>query len=91
MSRLFERFADLALKYDRIFWIVGAVWFWAGVAVYARFIELPYIPDEAKRAFFWAGVGANALWWAVINPKLAERREALSANEPDKIADGNSR
>ena len=87
MRFLVDWIVRFSATYERIFWIVGAVWFWAGVAIYARFIELPDMPESWKIAFFWSSVGANALWWGFIHPQIGARRKALEDAEQEKLPD----
>lgn len=68
-----DRAIDIAIRYRRAFAIGGIIWFWAGVAVYARFIQLPEFLTMFKGPFFWASVGGNALWWGAINPAIDKR------------------
>lgn len=59
--------------------IVAAIWFWLGIAIYARFIRLPELPWLPADALFWAGVVFNAVWWGFLRPAIEARR---SRREP---------
>ena len=78
---LMDRIAQLAIRHDKAVAIFGAIWFWAGIAIYARFIELPDMPEIVRQGFFWLGVAFNATWWGFAKPALDRRKQALLANE----------
>ena len=72
------RAARFAIRHKRALTIGGAIWFWASMAVYARFVSLPDLPDWARHGFFWAGVAFNAVWWGFVRPALERRIAALA-------------
>ncbi|PIW54762.1 MAG: hypothetical protein COW16_09530 [Sphingomonadales bacterium CG12_big_fil_rev_8_21_14_0_65_65_10] len=65
------RAARFAIRHKRALTIGGAIWFWASMAVYARLVSLPDLPDWARQGFFWTGVAYNAIWWGFIQPRIA--------------------
>lgn len=72
---LVDRAAAIAARHERALTIAGAIWFWAGIAIYARFVELPRLVPEAWRPWvFWLSVGFNAAWWGFIRPAAERRR-----------------
>jgi len=75
------RAADLADRHERAFTIGAAVWFWAGIAIYAEFIPLPGVPETVKQGFFWSSVAANAFWWGFLRQAIDKRRVRLKDNQ----------
>ena len=62
--------------------IVAGVWFWLGVAVAARFIDLPDLPwDLPDAVLLWSGIGANVAWWGFLRPAIERRRAARTSPE----------
>ncbi|MEM8724568.1 MAG: hypothetical protein AAGE86_03510 [Pseudomonadota bacterium] len=88
------RAAESFDRHERLITIIAAAWFWTGVAVYARFIELPDIPHWIRQSYFWGSVAANAIWWAALRPAIEKRRQsneaAIAASSPQKGPDGDS-
>ena len=79
-----SKLLDFAVRHRRALAIGGVIWFWAGVAVYTRFIQLPEFLVMFKGPFFWASVAGNALWWAAINPAIDKRAKSQeSAKQQD--------
>lgn len=72
-----HRAAHFAIRHKRALTIGGAIWFWASMAVYARFVSLPDIPDWARQGFFWAGVAFNAIWWGFVRPQIARYTKTI--------------
>lgn len=68
----FLRLARLLHRHRKAVAVFGGVWFWAGIAIHARFIALPDWLAQWSGAFFWLGVAANAIWWAAIRPALTK-------------------
>ena len=62
--------------------IVAAVWFWLGIAIYARFIRLPEWPWLPEQLLFWTGVAFNAVWWGFLRPAIESRRTTRALAEP---------
>ena len=93
MNKILDTIAGIADRHSRAIMILAGIWFWAGIAIYAGFIELPYISEAAKMGFFWIGVGANALWWGYFYGEITKRRKALSSstNQTPEINDDNQR
>lgn len=80
-----DRLISLLDKHQRAITIGAAIWFWTGVAVYARFLALPDLPQFVKDAVFWTSVPANAIWWGFLRPRIDARREELaSKGTPDE-------
>lgn len=82
---MLDTLAKILAHHDRKVTICGAIWFWCGIAVYARIVDLPDLPVWFRQAFFWGSVAANAIWWSMLYPKVAAHKTAL--NKPDD-ADG---
>ena len=88
---LIDRAAGFAMRHDRALTIVGAVWFWTGAAVYARFIDLPkWLPEALRSWLFWLAAAYNAVWWGLVHPQIDRRRKALEgdAGERPDAAEG---
>ena len=78
-ARQLDRAVAFAARHDKALAIAGGVWFWAGIAVYARFVALPELVPEAWRPwFFWLSVAFNAGWWGFLYPQIAARKKALA-------------
>ena len=74
---LWDRAAAFAVRHERSFTIGAAIWFWASLAVYARFITLPHIPFLTEN-MIWISTAYNAIWWGFVRPELMRRKAALS-------------
>ena len=59
--------------------ILALIWFWAGVAIQARFVPLPDMPRAIESAILWAGIAVNALWWGFLRPAIEARRSEREA------------
>ncbi|MEL6529403.1 MAG: hypothetical protein AAGK01_03235 [Pseudomonadota bacterium] len=81
IEKSLTRTAELFDRHDRAITIGAALWFWAGIAVYARFIELPDIPRLVRDGFFWASVAVNAIWWAALKPAIEKRRKPNASKD----------
>lgn len=81
---LIDRLTTFLAKNKTPVGVLAAIWFWAGVAVYANFIDLPNVPPIVRHAFFWAGVAANALWWGYLNPKVDRKIADREADVPSR-------
>ncbi|GAA4049117.1 hypothetical protein [Parerythrobacter jejuensis] len=75
---MLERAITIGLKHERMIVIAAAIWFWAGIAIYARFIPLPDLPGWVRPTFFWSSVAFNAVWWGYVHGKVEARRRALA-------------
>ena len=72
--------ADARLApYAKVISIAGAIWFWAGCALYARFITLPDIPFLTEPMVFWSGAVFNAVWYGFLYPAILHRRKEREA------------
>lgn len=78
---MLDRLVELLDRYQRAITIGAALWFWSSMAVYARFIALPDIPQIFKDGFFWASVAANARWWGFLRPRIEIRRKQLAKGQ----------
>ena len=77
LNGIMNRIAEFAERHSSAIIIGNAIWFWLGVAVYARFIPVPEFLSGLRGVFFWASVGANALWWGYFHGKVQARRKAM--------------
>ena len=85
MSNLLDKVLDFEERWGNWTTVVLGVWFWLGIAVYARFITLPDIPLINEQAiFFWGSVAFNAIWWGFARPALQKRKAAREKIEPPK-------
>lgn len=85
ISAIMKRVESRLAPHTRLIAIVGAIWFWLGVAIQARFVRLPdwpWIPPDWL--ILWSGIAANALWWAFLRPALSRHREARLAAEAER-------
>lgn len=81
LARVIHRIESLLAPHARLISILGAIWFWLGIAIYARFLRLPdwpWLPDEL---LFWSGVAFNAVWWGFLRPAIERRRAERTAAE----------
>lgn len=81
LARIIDRVEDRLEPHARTISILAAIWFWLGIAVYARIIRLPewpWLPDEL---LFWSGVVINAVWWGLVRPAIERRRGMRSGSE----------
>ena len=75
-GRAIDRIEARLAPHARAISIAAAIWFWLGIAIYARFIRLPELPWLPEAAIFWAGVAINAIWWGFLHPAIRRRRAA---------------
>lgn len=80
LASAIDRIEARLAPYAKAISIAGMVWFWLGIAIYARFIRLPELPWLSERAVFWAGVVFNAGWWGWLRPAIESRRKARAAS-----------
>lgn len=90
MSQMLMPMARIAARHERTISIVGGIWFWAGIAVYANFIELPDVPEMVRQGFFWLGVAANAVWWGFLRPKIEAEKKRLESDGVAKLPESGS-
>ncbi len=80
-DRIWEAAASFAFRHQRALTIIGAIWFWVGIAVYAGMIDLPeLLGPESRTWFFWSSVVYNAMWWGFIHPQIAKRLKAIEGS-----------
>ena len=66
-------------RYERALDIFGLVWFWAGIAIYARWISLPEILFLTDGQIMFLGIAFNAVWWGFLRPKIEKmKRQEIS-------------
>ena len=80
---LLERIARFSMRHEKAVAVLGFVWFWAGIAIYAEFIKLPDLPEIAVEVFFWLSVAFNASWWGYAKPAIDRKRAQLAQLEED--------
>ncbi|WAT16832.1 hypothetical protein OZN62_07710 [Aurantiacibacter sp. MUD11] len=80
MNALLDRVIEFEARHEKVISIALGLWFWAGVAVYARFISLPDIPGIDEQAiFFWGSAAFNALWWGFARPAMVRHKQRRMA------------
>lgn len=79
IDSLIDRADALLAPYAKAISIAGAIWFWAGCALYARFISLPELPFLTEPMVFWSGAVFNAVWYGFLYPAIQRRRKAREA------------
>ena len=81
LGRTIDRIEARLAPHAKAVSIAAAIWFWLGIAIYARFIRLPewlWLPEQA---LFWAGVVVNAVWWGFLRPAIERRRTTRALAE----------
>lgn len=78
LDALIDRLEPSLAPHAKAISIVAAIWFWAGIAIQARFIPIPDMPHAVELGIFWAGVAVNAIWWGFLRPAIEHRRAARS-------------
>ena len=74
LANAIDRIEARLAPHSKAISILAAIWFWLGIAIYARFIRLPELPWLPADALFWAGVAFNAVWWGFLRPAIQARR-----------------
>ena len=82
LARTIDRIEALLAPRAKAVSIAAGIWFWLGIAVYARFIRLPQWPWLPEQALFWTGVVFNAGWWGFLRPAIERRRTRRSLAQP---------
>lgn len=59
--------------------ILASAYFWFGVGIQANFIDLPPIPYVSEKMVFWTGIALGTIWWAVLYPRIMQRRKDREA------------
>ncbi len=81
LARTIDRVEARLAPYSKVLSIAAAIWFWLGIAVYARFIRLPDWPWLSEAAVMWTGIAVNAVWWGILRPAIEKRRKLRDAAE----------
>lgn len=81
LGHIVDRLEARLAPHARTISILAMIWFWAGIAIQARFVPLPEMPRPLENAIFWAGVFVNAVWWGFLRPAIETRRKARAGTE----------
>lgn len=79
LARIIDRIEARLAPHSRAVSIAAAIWFWFGIAIYARFIRLPDWPWLSEQALFWTAMVFNAVWWGFLRPAIEQRRKERAA------------
>ena len=79
LTRTIHRIEARLAPHAKAISVLAAIWFWLGIAIYARFIRLPELPWLSEQAVFWAGAAFNAVWWGFLRPAIEARRSETGA------------
>jgi len=83
--RVAETIARVSTRHERALSVLGILSMALSSAVYARFITLPEIELFDERTMIWLTAIYNVAWWAILRPRVEQRKAALRLAQDGKM------